>query len=281
MTHPPIGEVELGTGAAHRTFDTPAELGEAAAAVITNGIRESSDGRRYLLGCPGGRTPRVIFDALGRLCADQEIDCSRVVIVMMDDYLETGALTPTLVSIAAHNSCRRFAEHEIRRVINRDLPTEMGIPRTSIWLPDPTDPSRYDQQLTDAGGVDLFLVASGASDGHVAFCGPGSDIDGITSIVTLAPSTRADNTVTFPEFASADDVPTEGVSVGLGTIRNHSRSVLMVLHGKDKQESARRLETTTCYDSEWPATFIHECREPQIWSDAAASPRSSRRKDTR
>ena len=271
MTQQPLGEVGSGTGAVHRTFDSAAQLGEAAAAVIADGICAATDGRPYLLGCPSGRTPRVIFGALGRRCADQGIDCSRVVIVMMDDYLEPDARTATAVSIDAHNSCRRFAEYEIRQVINRYLSTEMSIPRASIWLPDPSDPSHYDEQIADGGGIDLFVVASGASDGHVAFCGPGSDIDAITAIVTLASSTRADNIATFPEFTSLDEVPKEGVSVGLGTIRNQSRAVLMVLHGTDKQESVRRLQATTSYDSKWPATFIHECRKAQIWTDVAAS----------
>lgn len=254
-----------------RRFDTVIDLGGAAAELIAEGIVESGrSGNPYLLGCPGGRTPVPIYEALGRLCAENEIDCSHVVIVMMDDYLDPDETTPTPVASTAHNSCRRFAERQIRQVLNQNLPIGKTIPSDSVWLPDALHPERYDARIDDAGGVDLFIVASGASDGHVAFCGPGADLDGQTAIVELARSTRADNVVTFPDFASADEVPTHGVSVGLGTIRRHSRAVLMVLHGSDKSESVCRLEAAIGYDPSWPATFIHECSNARIWTDESA-----------
>lgn len=255
----------------HRRFATPLELGATAAAEITAGISESRrSGRRYLLGCPGGRTPRTIYSELGRICATDGIDCSGVVLVMMDDYLDPESAVPALVPISAHNSCRRFAEHEIRRVINRRLPAGEAVPPESVWFPDPLDPAAYDERIDEAGGVDVFIAASGASDGHIAFCGPGADLEGWTSVVELAPTTRADNIVTFPDFASADEVPTYGVSVGLGTIRSLSRSVWLVLHGVDKARSLRRVVSTDRHDPAWPATFIHECPRAEIWSDAIA-----------
>jgi glucosamine-6-phosphate deaminase len=254
-----------------RRFASPDELGTAAARLITDGIRQSSLAQRpYLLGCPGGRTPKPIFDALGERVAKLGIDCSDVIIVMMDDYLEPDANGPALVDRNAHHSCRRFAEFEIRQAINRGLDSTAAIPTESVWFPDPDDPADYDERIAQAGGVDLFIVASGASDGHVAFCGPGADLDGRTSLVELARSTRVDNTATFPDFESADDVPTRGISVGLGTLRELSDSVLMVLHGADKRESVRRIEAAVRYDPDWPATFVHECTDASIWTDAAA-----------
>lgn len=255
----------------YRRFRTALELGTAAAEVIVRQIAQSVEsGRPFLLGCPGGRTPRPIYRAMGRLCNASALDCSRVVIVMMDEYLDSYSVTPRTVPENVHNSCLRFAKHEILHVINHGLSFAKTIPLESVWIPDPRDPVGYDARIRDAGGVDLFLTASGASDGHVAFCGPGSAIDGATSIVELAQSTRTDNLVTFPEFDSLADVPTHGVSVGLGTIRRYSRSVWMLLHGADKTESARRVRSVDSYDPDWPATFIHECPNAQVWLDATA-----------
>ena len=254
-----------------RRFGTPQQLGAAAAAAIAAGIAESRrSGRRYVLGCPGGRTPKPIYEALGRLCAEDGIDCSGVVLAMMDEYLDPHSDDAAYVSISAHNSCRRFAEYEIRQVINQRLPATGLVAPESVWFPDPLDPAAFDDQIAEAGGVDVFIAASGSSDGHVAFCGPGAALDGGTAIVELAPTTRADNIVTFPDFASVDEVPTHGVSVGLGTIRRNSRSVWLVLHGADKAESLRRVTGTDRHDPAWPATFIHECPGAEIWSDASA-----------
>ena len=205
---------------------------------------------------------------MGERCAAAGIDCSHVVIVMMDDYLDSGALTPEPVSAGAHYSCRRFAERQIRQVVNQGLPDPKQISPESVWFPDAADPAGYDERIEAAGGVDLFIVASGSSDGHVAFCGPGADLDGATAVVDLAPSTRADKPA-HPSRSSPGwtKSPPEGSRWGLGTIRRHSRSVLMVLHGRDKAESVRRLEATSRYDPAWPATFVHECPNAQIWSD--------------
>lgn len=253
------------------SFDTAAALGDAVAVRIIDGITANAEaGRPYLLGCPGGRTPKPIFGALSTRCGERSVDCSNVVIVMMDEYLRPGAADPTLAPSDAHYSCRRFAEHDIRRVINRHLPPERSILPASVWFPDPADPAGYDVRLAAAGGIDLFIVASGASDGHVAFCGPGSDPDGVTSVVALADSTRSDNLVTFPDFESIDDVPTHGVSIGLGTIRQLSRQVVLVLTGSDKAESFRRVSRAAAFDPDWPATFIHQCTNPSILTDAAA-----------
>lgn len=255
----------------HRDFSTPLELGRAAARMIVRQIEESRlADRPYLLGCPGGRTPKPIFDALGELCDELDVDRSGVVIVMMDDYLDTSSDSPTAVPASAHYSCQRFAEMEIRQVVNGRAVADRSIPKDAVWFPDPTDPQEYDKRIASAGGIDLFIVASGASDGHVAFCGPGAPVDGITSIVELAPSTRVDNLATFPDFESKDEVPTRGVSVGVGTIRQQSKSILMVLHGSDKAESFRRIESAVGYDPAWPATFIVETDNGSIWSDAAA-----------
>lgn len=255
----------------HRRFGTPLELGAAAAAEIAAGIAASrAAGRPYFLGCPGGRTPKPVYAELGRICATDGIDCSGLVLVMMDDYLDPESGLSSPVPVTAHNSCRRFAEHEIRRVINRGLPAAEGVASESVWFPDPLDPASYDARIAAAGGVDVFIVASGASDGHVAFCGPGAALDSGSAVVALAPTTRADNTVTFPDFASVDEVPTHGVSVGLGTIRSLSRAVWLVLHGADKATSLWRVLGTDRHDPAWPATFIHACPEAEVWSDASA-----------
>jgi glucosamine-6-phosphate deaminase len=164
-------------------------------------------------------------------------------------------------SAAAHYSCTRFAYEEIA--------APLGIPSERVWLPDVDDPAAYDARIDDAGGIDLFLLASGASDGHVAFVPPGSPREGRTSVLAIAQSTRRDNLATFPEFASLDEVPTHGVSVGLGTIAA-ARTVRLVLHGAAKRLATERLLALDAFDPSWPASIVHECRNAEIWVDEEA-----------
>jgi glucosamine-6-phosphate deaminase len=195
-----------------------------------------------LLGCPGGRSLVSTYRAL------RGTDLSETAIVMMDEYVPVPPPS-------AHFSCRGFALREIAGPLD--------IPEDRVWLPDPDDPAAYDERIADAGGVDLFLLASGASDGHVAFLPPGSPRDGKTSIVRLAESTRRDNVATFPEFDSAEDVPERGVSVGLGTIGD-ARRLRLVLLGPDKREATERLLALDGFDPEWPASIVHDHDDAKI-----------------
>ena len=197
-------------------------------------------------------------------------DFSGLVIVMMDDYLVRAGDGFRRVDATAHYSCERFALEEIARPLSTAVSPGHRIRPDHVWLPDPANAEEYDKRIEEAGGVDLFLVASGASDGHVAFNRPGTPPDSRTSLIELAETTRRDNLGTCPQFRSIDEVPTHGVSVGLGTIAGWSRSVRLVIHGADKRQAASRVLQATDFDPTWPATFIHRCRDAQIWLDRVA-----------
>lgn len=250
-------------------FDDAQQLGEALAREILAGVAATPPGARYLLGCPAGRSLRSTYQALARL-VPADVDLSQLVIVMMDEYLagEPGAFRrrdPELTT-----TCGYFAEHEIRRPISAATAEGRGIKPEHVWMPDAADPAAYDGRIADAGGVELFLAASGAGDGHVAFNPPPAELGGGSRVIELAERTRLDNMVTMPEFGSLDEVPTHGVSVGLGTIAGLSRNVALVLIGEGKQTSARRVLAATDFEPGWPATFIHHCPNPRILLDQAA-----------
>jgi len=181
------------------------------------------------------------------------------------------------VDHTALHSCYRFGAEEIVGELNRALraagaPDRFLVPPGSLWLPDPRRPEAYDRRLADAGGVDLFLLASGAGDGHVAFNPPGADPASRTRVVPLPDSTRRDNLVTFPSFGGdLASVPSHGVTVGIATIRELSAEVVMVAHGTDKQEAMSRLAAADRYDAAWPATVVADCRQPHLVVDQAAA----------
>ena len=252
-----------------RIFEDEAALGLALARRIVDGIRQAGQqGRQFLLGCPGGRSPLSTYRALPRVATRQSADFSPLVVVMMDDYVTPKRGGYDHVPIDAHYSCRRFATDEITNPLAH-LP---GAPtRDRVWMPDPADPSAYDRRIADAGGIDLFLLASGASDGHVGFNPSGSPRDSTTRIVELSTPTRTDNLRTFPEFDSMDDVPTHGVTVGIGTIAELSRSAVMVCLGAEKRAAAGKIGSARSYDPSWPATIVTEIPNAQLWIDPLAA----------
>jgi glucosamine-6-phosphate deaminase len=237
-----------------RVFADAEELGKRLADEILAAY-ERSDGRSFLLGCPGGRSLSSTYRAL----AERRPRLDRLIVVMMDEYVVDGEAA----TADAHYSCRRFARDE--------LAGPLGLAGEQVWLPDPSAPASYDERIAAAGGIDLFLLASGASDGHVAFLPPGSPRDGRTSVVRLAESTRRDNVATFPGFESVDDVPGHGVSVGLATIAD-ARSARLVLHGAAKRHASGQLLARDRFDPDLPASIVHDCACAEIWLDRDAHP---------
>lgn len=230
-------------------------------------------GRPFLLGCPGGRSPRPVYQAMGAALVRQPQDLSHVTIVMMDEYLAETASGLDHVPVESHFSCRRFAEDEIAGVLNQGLPDGLRIPPAQIRFPDRRDPAAYDARIAQAGGIDLFILASGASDGHVAFNPKGSARDSRSRIVPLAEETRRDNMKTFPDFRTLDEVPRYGVTVGIDTIARHSRAAVMIVWGEGKSLAFQKLAAARDYDADWPASVVSICRAAEILADQAAAGR--------
>ena len=251
-------------------FDTPEQLGLAVASDIADRIA-AAIGRRFLLGCPGGRSPQPVYAALARLVAERRLDLSGLIIVMMDDYVIETDSGFAHVDAEAHFSCRRFAWVDIQGLLNKGLETACQIPTASVWFPDPAAPQEYDSRVKAAGGVDYFLLASGAGDGHIAFNPPGTTAGSLTRVVKLAVQTRRDNLQTFPDFASIEAVPQYGVTVGVETIRVQSRAVGMVVWGEGKRAAYRHLSSAETYDPDWPATIYTICANATLYADRAAA----------
>jgi len=256
--------------AALTVFTDPAAAGAALASEIADGISAASaNGRRYLLGCPGGRSPRPVYRALAAEVARRRLEISGVVIVMMDDYVVPDRGSYRRVRADEHYSCENFALNEIVAPLNAASATgPIGPDR--VWLPDPRDPAAYDDRLRTAGGINLFILASGQSDGHVAFNPPGTPEDSLTRVVRLADSTRRDNLGTFPGFRSIDEVPRYGVTVGIATIAGQSARSVLIATGQAKRLAVSRVATASSYESDWPATVVAACRGAAIYADQAA-----------
>ena len=254
-----------------RVLPSPDAIGEYLAERLLRGVEAARYlGRPYLLGCPTGRTPRPVFGAMARRLAESRQDVSHLVLVMMDEYLVPGAGGLEYAPGDRAWSCHHFAEAEVVRPMNAGLPPERRVRAELVWFPDPRDPAAYDARIAAAGGIDFFLLASGASDGHVAFNPPGSPRASRTRVIPLSEETRRDNLQTFPAFGTLDEVPGHGVSVGVATIAD-AREAVMVVWGAGKRRTLGRIRRADRYESDWPATLIHECTAGEVVADPEAA----------
>jgi glucosamine-6-phosphate deaminase len=233
-------------------------------------------GRRFLLGCPTGRTPKPVYGAMATRLAKKPQDLSHLVLVMMDEYLVAADGGFKYASADEPWSCHHLARSEIADRLNERLPAEHRLRDDSIWFPDPRNPAAYDAKIADAGGIDFFILASGASDGHVAFNPPGSPRESRTRVIQLSEDTRRDNLQTFPTFGTLAAVPSHGISVGIDTIAAAKESA-MIVWGLGKRLTFSRIKSAERYDPDWPATVIHECAVGEILADTdAAEPPDAR-----
>ena len=254
-------------------FATPEDLGRRSARMIADGIVAAREaGRSYVLGCPGGRSAAPTYAALADLVRGERLALGHLVVVMMDDYLVPGPDGTLVHEVAtAPHSCIRFGREEIVRPLDEAAGPGRGVGADHLWFPDPADPAAYDGRIADVGGIDLFLLASGASDGHIAFNPAGAARDSRTRVVELPDSTRRDNLGTFPSFGGdLSRVPRHGVTVGIGTIAASSASVAMLVHGREKGRAAAHLLAADTYDPAWPATVFADCARPHLFLDAEA-----------
>jgi glucosamine-6-phosphate deaminase len=80
-------------------------------------------------------------------------------------------------------------------------------------------------------GIDLCILGIG-TNGHIAFNEPGSSFLSRTRVVNLDEQTIQDNS---RFFGSVEDTPKQAITMGLGTIMESKRIVLMA-QGKHKKE---------------------------------------------
>lgn len=247
-------------------------VGAFAAQLIFDEILKCANSNQsFILGCPGGRTPRSTYNALGQLIKEKQQDISHLIIAMMDEFLiENSDGSFSNCDPTSHYSCVGFAQLEIFNVLNAGAPASGKIKSENVRFPDAKNPNSYEEFLRESG-VNIFLMASGGSDGHVAFNPPGTLRTERTRIVELAEKTRQDNLGTFPKFKSVDEVPRRGVSVGPATMADISEFVIMELIGAHKKEAFQRISQATTYEPDWPATIVRDCKDYLILADESAA----------
>ena len=116
----------------------------------------------------------------------------------------------------------------------------MNINPENTNVPNGTEPDadkeceRYEKLIESMGGVDIQLLGLG-HNGHIGFNEPCDIFEKETHCVNLTERTIEANK---RFFASADDVPRQAYTMGIKTIMQ-ARKILLVVSGEDKAEIVR------------------------------------------
>jgi len=226
--------------------------------------------KKLILGCPGGRSLKKTYFYMGRLSTKLNIGLNNLTIVMMDEYVDKKKGKYFLVNPKSHYSCVRFSLQVIKRLLNYKKNKKNELKKENILFPSIDFPKAYDKKINKIGGIDVFLLASGTSDGHVAFNNVYSKLNQGTRITKLSKQTRRDNMKTFPQFKKLSEVPKYGLTVGLKTIYSLSKQGILVLAGRQKRRAYQKINSLKKFDREWPASIIYKCKKNSIYVDKKA-----------
>jgi glucosamine-6-phosphate deaminase len=174
------------------------ELSSTVADIVETQIKEHPLSK---LGLPTGDTPLGMYDELVK----RELDWSLVITFNLDVYL---------MNVNHPESYQSYMRKNL-------------FDRTNIY-PDhshfPFRPfSAFEDKISGSMGIDLCILGIG-TNGHIAFNEPGSSFLSRTRVVNLDEQTIQDNS---RFFGSVEDTPKQAITMGLGTIMESKKIVLM------------------------------------------------------
>ncbi|HUW83641.1 MAG TPA: glucosamine-6-phosphate deaminase [Phycisphaerae bacterium] len=200
------------------------EMGKRAAKLVADDMRRHA---ACVLGLATGSTPLPLYKELIRLHKQEGLDFSTVITFNLDEYV---GLQPT-----HHQSYRYF--------MNENLFDHVNVNPKATHVPDGTITDmgeveefcvKYEEMIADVGGIDYQVLGIGGN-GHIGFNEPGSSLGSLTRIKTLTTETRKDN-ARF--FKSMDEVPEYAITMGIGTIMN-ARRVVLLANGEGKADAVK------------------------------------------
>lgn len=178
-----------------------------------------------VLGLATGSTPIGTYDQLIRWYEKGDLDFSEVHSINLDEY---KGLTPE-------------DEQSYRYFMNTHLFNSINIDKKNTFVPDGTETDSekackdYDRIIRSHGGIDLQILGLG-HNGHIGFNEPGSAFGKETHCVKLTESTISAN-ARF--FASMDDVPKEAYTMGIKSIMQ-AKKIVVIVSGESKKDIVKK-----------------------------------------
>ncbi|MGF1634768.1 MAG: glucosamine-6-phosphate deaminase [Phycisphaerae bacterium] len=239
-------------------FRDPHEVSAAVARQIAELVRaKQAAGETCVLGLATGSTPTGVYAELIRMHRNEGLSFGNVVTFNLDEY---WPMRPDSLQ-----SYRRFMDEHLFDHIDIDK-ANTHVPDGTLAL-EAVGPfcAAYEQQIVDAGGLDLQLLGIGRT-GHVGFNEPGSGRDSRTRLIWLDRLTRLD---AASDFFGIENVPLRAITMGVGTILA-ARRVVLVAFGENKapiiREAIEGPVTPTV-----AASFLQEHAQASFYLDAAAA----------
>lgn len=202
------------------------DLGREAARVVANAVRRNPALR---LGLATGSTMLGMYQELVRLHREERLDFSRVLTFNLDEYLGLSAQHP--------QSFHYFMRQNFFAHVNI-APGNLHIPDGAIKGDYQRYCASYEQAIRAAGGIDLQILGIGRN-GHIGFNEPTSSLGSRTRLKVLSRETIEDNR---KFFASEEEIPQCAITMGIGTILEAKRILLLASGSAKATAIAKAIE---------------------------------------
>ncbi len=204
---------------------TPEDATRLTAALIVDAIRRKPD---IVLGLATGRTMEGLYRLLVERHRAGELSFDRVTTFNLDEYIGLEASHP--------NSYRHYMQAHLFDHVDID-PANTYLPNGMARDLD-AECARYEAEIVKHGGIDLQLLGIGTS-GHIGFNEPLSAMRSRTRPKALSPQTVAQNA---PQFANPASIPRRAITMGVGTILESSRCLLLACGTEKSAVLAKAVE---------------------------------------
>ena len=239
--------------------DASIEVAEEIAKLIQK--KQLSD-EMCILGLATGSSPIRVYEELVRMHQMDGLSFENVVTFNLDEYLPMDKENTQSYYYFMH-------EHLFNHV--DILPENIHIPDGKV----PTDKVveyclSYEEKIKGFGGLDFQLLGIGRT-GHIGFNEPGSHYNSGTRVITLDHITRVD---AASAFLGIDHVPRKAITMGISTVRNAKRIVLLGW-GQNKADILKKTIEGEI-SPHVPATYLQNHKNCTCLLYTSPSPRDQR-----
>lgn len=227
------------------------DMSRKAANIISAQIIMKPDS---VLGLATGSTPIGLYEQLVEWYKKGDLDFSGISTVNLDEY----------------KGLDRENDQSYYYFMHDHLFNHVNVRPECTNVPNGMEPDakkecrRYEELIDSLGGADLQLLGLG-HNGHIGFNEPAPVFEKATHCVDLTESTIEANK---RFFASADDVPKQAYTMGIGTIMK-AKKILVVVSGEDKAEIVAKAFSGDV-TPEVPASILQMHRDVTLVADRAA-----------
>ncbi|MBU3144173.1 glucosamine-6-phosphate deaminase [Clostridium sp. CF012] len=202
--------------------DNYEEMSKKAAMMIASQIMLKPNS---VLGLATGDTPLGMYKELISLYSKNEVDFKEVTTFNLDEYY--GLNRENHESYYNYMIVNLFKHVDIN-MENINVPNGMAENVDAVCLD-------YEDKIKEAHGIDMQVLGIGGN-GHIGFNEPNVNFEAQTHLVNLDEETIEANSRFFD---SIEDVPVKAISMGIKTIMN-SKKIILLANGIGKAEAIER-----------------------------------------